>query len=110
MQTAVASVDLDACDGWRDRGKPQLAAIELVGPRRQPAGKGSWKLYSRPAPPIPLSCPHVLNSIDLDGMGSPAHVLDGYYLAITILVTVGYQLSGFAIAWTLQVCCRTSCI
>ncbi|PIL23562.1 hypothetical protein GSI_14875 [Ganoderma sinense ZZ0214-1] len=35
-------------------------------------------------------------------MGSPAHALDSYYLAITILVTVGYQLSGFAIAWTLQ--------
>ncbi|KAG8756054.1 hypothetical protein FRC14_003411 [Serendipita sp. 396] len=31
------------------------------------------------------------------------HVLDDYYLAITLLVTVGYQLSGFAIAWTLQV-------
>ncbi|KAG8799393.1 hypothetical protein FRC16_005219 [Serendipita sp. 398] len=30
------------------------------------------------------------------------HVLDDYYLAITLLVTVGYQLSGFAIAWTLQ--------
>ena len=41
-------------------------------------------------------------------MGAPAHVLDGYYLAITILVTVGYQLSGFAIAWTLQVCCRAA--
>ncbi|KAI0739054.1 DUF1295-domain-containing protein [Daedaleopsis nitida] len=35
-------------------------------------------------------------------MGSPVHVLDQYYLAITLLITVGYQLSGFAIAWTLQ--------
>ncbi|KAI0720765.1 hypothetical protein C8T65DRAFT_632746 [Cerioporus squamosus] len=35
-------------------------------------------------------------------MGSPANVLDGYYLAITLLVTVGYQLTGFAIAWTFQ--------
>jgi hypothetical protein len=33
---------------------------------------------------------------------SPAHILDKYYLAITLLVTVGYQLSGFAIAWTFQ--------
>ncbi|KDQ06856.1 hypothetical protein BOTBODRAFT_192793 [Botryobasidium botryosum FD-172 SS1] len=30
------------------------------------------------------------------------HVLDPYYLAITLLVTVGYQLSGFAIAWTFK--------
>lgn len=36
-------------------------------------------------------------------MGSPVHVLDQFYLAITLLVTVGYQLSGFAIAWTFQV-------
>ncbi|EIN06027.1 DUF1295-domain-containing protein [Punctularia strigosozonata HHB-11173 SS5] len=33
---------------------------------------------------------------------SPVHVLDNYYLAITLLVTVGYQLSGFVIAWTFQ--------
>ncbi|KAF7289513.1 S5A-REDUCTASE domain-containing protein [Mycena chlorophos] len=33
----------------------------------------------------------------------PVHaVLDNYYLALTLLVTVVYQLSGFAIAWTLQ--------
>lgn len=31
------------------------------------------------------------------------HVLDHYSLLITLLVTVGYQLSGFAIAWTFQV-------
>jgi hypothetical protein len=30
------------------------------------------------------------------------HVLDDYYLAITLLVTVGYQLVGFAIAYTCQ--------
>jgi hypothetical protein len=30
-------------------------------------------------------------------------VLDKYYLAITLLVTIVYQLSGFAIAWTFQV-------
>ncbi|KIY70804.1 DUF1295-domain-containing protein [Cylindrobasidium torrendii FP15055 ss-10] len=33
---------------------------------------------------------------------SPAHVLDKYYLAITLLVTCGYQFTGFFIAWTLQ--------
>ncbi|KAI0782056.1 DUF1295-domain-containing protein [Abortiporus biennis] len=33
---------------------------------------------------------------------SPANVLDRYYLAITFLVTTGYQLLGFAIAWTFQ--------
>ncbi|KAI0090918.1 hypothetical protein BDY19DRAFT_886174 [Irpex rosettiformis] len=33
---------------------------------------------------------------------SPAQVLDKYYLSITLLVTVGYQLLGFAIAWTFQ--------
>jgi hypothetical protein len=33
---------------------------------------------------------------------SPAYVLDKYYLAITVLVTTGFQLSGFAIAWTFQ--------
>lgn len=30
------------------------------------------------------------------------HVLDKYYLVITLLVTIAYQLSGFAIAWTFQ--------
>lgn len=34
---------------------------------------------------------------------APVYVLDHYYLAITLLVTVGYQLLGFAIAWTFQV-------
>lgn len=29
-------------------------------------------------------------------------VLDSYYLAITALVTVGYQLSFFAIAFTMK--------
>ncbi|KAA1474998.1 DUF1295-domain-containing protein [Dentipellis sp. KUC8613] len=33
---------------------------------------------------------------------APVHALDRYYLGITILVTIGYQLLGFAIAWTLQ--------
>lgn len=28
------------------------------------------------------------------------HVLDDYYLAITLLVTVAYQLLGFSIAFT----------
>ncbi|CCO30430.1 hypothetical protein BN14_04459 [Rhizoctonia solani AG-1 IB] len=28
--------------------------------------------------------------------------LDKYYLALTVLVTIGYQLLGFAIAWTFQ--------
>ena len=30
------------------------------------------------------------------------HVLDGYYLAITLLITIGYQLFFFAIAFTLK--------
>ena len=30
------------------------------------------------------------------------HVLDDYYLAITALMTVGYQLLGFAVAWTFK--------
>ncbi|KIX10307.1 uncharacterized protein Z518_01389 [Rhinocladiella mackenziei CBS 650.93] len=34
-------------------------------------------------------------------MGVP-HVLDDYFLAITLLVTVGYQLLGFSIAFTFQ--------
>lgn len=29
-------------------------------------------------------------------------VLDNYFLAITLLVTVGYQLLGFSIAYTFQ--------
>ncbi|KII85769.1 hypothetical protein PLICRDRAFT_165186 [Plicaturopsis crispa FD-325 SS-3] len=33
---------------------------------------------------------------------SPVHALDSHYLAITLLVTVGYQLLGFAIAWAFQ--------
>ncbi|ELU43385.1 hypothetical protein AG1IA_02564 [Rhizoctonia solani AG-1 IA] len=32
----------------------------------------------------------------------PINALDKYYLALTALVTTGYQLLGFAIAWTLQ--------
>ncbi|CAE6482549.1 unnamed protein product [Rhizoctonia solani] len=32
----------------------------------------------------------------------PIDALDRYYLALTVLVTTGYQLLGFAIAWTLQ--------
>lgn len=30
------------------------------------------------------------------------HVLDDYYLAITFLITVAYQLIGFSIAFTLK--------
>ncbi|RXW23980.1 hypothetical protein EST38_g1891 [Candolleomyces aberdarensis] len=33
---------------------------------------------------------------------APVHALDKYYLTVTLLVTVGYQLLGFAIAWTFQ--------
>jgi steroid 5-alpha reductase family enzyme len=32
----------------------------------------------------------------------PVHVLDDYYLAITLLVTVAYQLVGFSIAFTFK--------
>ncbi|KAK5124303.1 hypothetical protein LTR85_002006 [Meristemomyces frigidus] len=31
---------------------------------------------------------------------SPVHVLDNYYLAITLLITIAYQLIGFSIAFT----------
>lgn len=34
---------------------------------------------------------------------SPVHLLDKYYLAITALITLAWQLSGFFVAWTLQV-------
>lgn len=30
------------------------------------------------------------------------YVLDHFYLLITLLITVGYQLTGFFIAWVLQ--------
>lgn len=33
---------------------------------------------------------------------APVHALDPYYLGLAILVTTGYQLLGFAIAWTFQ--------
>ncbi|KAH7912700.1 DUF1295-domain-containing protein [Hygrophoropsis aurantiaca] len=33
---------------------------------------------------------------------SSVHVLDSHYLAITLLVTIAYQLLGFAIAWIFQ--------
>ena len=33
---------------------------------------------------------------------APVRVLDSYYLGITGVVTVGYQLAGFVIAWTFQ--------
>ncbi|KAJ7583679.1 DUF1295-domain-containing protein [Mycena floridula] len=33
---------------------------------------------------------------------APVYALDHFYLALTLLVTTGYQLSGFAIAWTFQ--------
>lgn len=33
---------------------------------------------------------------------SPVHVLDDYYLAITLIITVAYQLIGFSIAYTLK--------
>jgi hypothetical protein len=35
-------------------------------------------------------------------MTASVHVLDPYYLGISLLVTTGYQLLGFAIAWTCQ--------
>ena len=33
---------------------------------------------------------------------APVYALDHYYLVLTLLVTIGYQLAGFAIAWTFQ--------
>jgi len=30
------------------------------------------------------------------------HVLDDYYLAITLLITIGYQLFFFSFAWTFK--------
>jgi hypothetical protein len=35
-------------------------------------------------------------------MAGAVHVLDDYYLAITLLITVGYQLFFFAIAFTFK--------
>lgn len=35
-------------------------------------------------------------------MASAVHVLDNYYLAITILVTVAYQLLFFSIAFSFK--------
>ncbi|KAF2754312.1 oxidoreductase-like protein [Pseudovirgaria hyperparasitica] len=35
-------------------------------------------------------------------MATPVHVLDDYYLAITLLITVAYQLIGFSIAFSLK--------
>ncbi|KAH8899289.1 DUF1295-domain-containing protein [Thozetella sp. PMI_491] len=35
-------------------------------------------------------------------MGAPVHVLDDYYLAITLLITVAYQLAFFTVAWTFK--------
>ena len=35
-------------------------------------------------------------------LSHPVHVLDDYYLAITLLVTIAYQLIGFSIAFTLK--------
>lgn len=32
----------------------------------------------------------------------PVHVLDNYYLAITLLITVAYQLIGFNIVFTFK--------
>lgn len=32
----------------------------------------------------------------------PVHALDNYYLAITLLVTIGYQLIGFSFAFTFK--------
>ncbi|KAJ7173858.1 DUF1295-domain-containing protein [Mycena filopes] len=33
----------------------------------------------------------------------PVHVLDPLFLALTLLITTGYQLSGFAVAYTFQI-------
>lgn len=35
-------------------------------------------------------------------MRSPVHVLDDYYVSITLLITIGYQLAFFAVAWTFK--------
>ena len=34
---------------------------------------------------------------------APVHVLDNFYLAITLFITIAYQFTGFFIAWKLQV-------
>lgn len=34
---------------------------------------------------------------------APVQAFDGYYLASTILITFGYQMLGFTIAWGFQV-------
>ena len=35
-------------------------------------------------------------------MAGTVHVLDDYYLAITLLITVGYQLAFFAVAFSFK--------
>lgn len=47
------------------------------------------------------SLDHLLHCDSLAAM-AVHYVLDHYYLAITLLVTVGYQLLGFSIAFTLK--------
>ena len=43
---------------------------------------------------------------------APRVIIDEYNLVITLLITIAWQLTGFFIAWTLQVCRllpRTGC-
>jgi len=35
---------------------------------------------------------------------APHVIIDQYNLVITLLITIAWQLTGFFIAWTLQVC------
>lgn len=35
-------------------------------------------------------------------MAEPIHILDDYYLSITLLITIGYQLAFFAIAFSFK--------
>jgi hypothetical protein len=44
----------------------------------------------------------VFNSTHHNIAAMEVHVLDNYYLAITLLITIGYQLFFFAIAFSLK--------
>lgn len=58
-----------------------------------------WGRSSRVTSHVPLdSCPPSLRR----NWPQTMVVLDRFYLLITLIVTVAYQLSGFAIAWTFQ--------
>ncbi len=45
---------------------------------------------------------NLINFDSQQSIMSPKQIIDPYNLTITLLITIGYQCLGFAIAWTLQ--------